>query len=93
MRRLIALFALALSGCTTAGTSYLHASHPLAGWPVGPAWEEDTIDAAEIWGRRELGYGVFVESSVAYKLRDGGMRGPRLLYLGRVGVVLYDRRR
>jgi hypothetical protein len=83
---------LILTGCTTVSVEYTHLSHPNAGWPVSPEWTEDTLDGVAVVGRREYGERLYVESALVYKLRDGGIRGPDLAYIGRIGVTIYDRR-
>jgi hypothetical protein len=53
---------------------------------------EDTLDAIYVNGRYEYGR-FYVDSAVGYKVTDGGLTGPKVVWSGRFGVMLYDRRR
>jgi hypothetical protein len=81
-----------LVGCTALGVEYGHTSHPFAGPPFGPDGMEDTLDAIYVNGRYEYGR-FYVDSAVGYKVTDGGLTGPKVVWSGRFGVMLYDRRR
>lgn len=70
------------AGCTSMRVEYEHQSHPFAGWPFGPANEEDTLDlinaclvrSAQVSERVRS----FGESCLGYRLVDGGFYGPEL---------------
>lgn len=77
---------LSLSACATgARIETEHVSHPFAGWPFGPAAEEDALDQVNAileWHRPE---GWYAEAGVGYVIADEGFRGPPLTFTARVG--------
>ncbi len=91
-----ALAALALTGCAVMPTALLieeeHVSHPLAGWPVGPASEEDALEQTNLlleWTSPT----TYVIVGVGYKHGDMGFRGPRLTGTLRAGYRIPLRRK
>lgn len=71
--------------------SLSHVSHPSAGYPTGPANEEDTLDTlgsaiVHKWGHWHI------YNRLAFKLRDGGVYGPDLVYQGQVEYVISIRK-
>lgn len=78
------------TGCTSMQVEYEHVSHPFAGWPFGPASEEDTLDQVNACllrstqtSERVRTYGA---SCLGYRLTDGGFYGPSLTGGFRAGV-------
>lgn len=80
---------LVVSGCASlhpdAGRVYWgHVSHPQVGPPFGQRHEEDSLDtlnAALVW--RDGAW--FVETGLGWKLVDGGVYGPDLVFSSRIG--------
>ncbi len=87
---IVALLVFSFAACTHLTASVQHTSHPLAGYPVGPANQEDTLDLAKVCAKAEYRQGVrllwYVENCLGYKLRDGGFHGPSLTYQGEAGI-------
>ncbi len=87
---LLAACLIALQGCTSLSAEINHTSHPLAGYPVGPAYQEDTLNLAQLCAGAEYRHGVrllwYVENCLGYKLTSGGFVGPDLTYQGSAGV-------
>lgn len=77
-----AIMIVQCTGCTSIRTEYEHVSHPLAGWPFGPANEEDTLDVINACLVRSVQVSErvrsFGESCLGYRLTDGGFYGPEL---------------
>lgn len=67
-----------------------HVSHPLAGYPFGPASEEDALDHVGPVGRCTVGRG-YVDMNLGWKIGDGGFYGPRLTGGVRIGVEIWKR--
>jgi hypothetical protein len=86
-----AALAIALSGCATVSAEWAHTSHPMAGYPFGPSYEEDTLDTLNVIGRHQIGR-TYVEMGVGYKLADGGFYGPELTFTSRIGVEIWSRK-
>jgi hypothetical protein len=84
-------------GCTFLTASVQHTSHPLAGYPVSPATDEDSLDLAKLCAGSEYRQGHrllwYVEQCLGYKLRNGGFVGPSLTYQAEAGVKVYLGRR
>lgn len=96
---LVAIFAVIVatcSGCASVAPTRLdacatHVSHPLRGWPTGPATEEDSLDTVGVCGEWEVGR-VTIDQSLGYKYVDGGFNGDDFVYLGRFRFKLWERR-
>ena len=101
MNRLAILAACATlqTGCASYHVEYEHISHLSAGWPSGPSDEEDTLDHVQLCGMRKLEElfnntrsgklgDVELTWCVGYKLRDGGIAGPRDTAAWRIKVPL-----
>lgn len=87
-RALIAVAALAFTGCAVLKPQAVqaeleHISHPLAGWPAGGKYDEDSLTQVNTLLRWDIG-GVTVENGLGYVVKDGGFYGPRLTYTGRI---------
>lgn len=93
-KHLIALAALALAGCATpdrVSTGWSHVSHPLLGWPSGPANEEDVLDVADVrleWNRGRYRF----EASLGYQLANGGFYGDDFLFMSRASYSLWSKK-
>lgn len=90
-KSILALLAVALTGCSSVRVEWEHVSHPFAGPPFGPQSEEDSLDTLNVITRKEAGR-VYIETGLGYKLGDGGFYGPGLTFTSRIGVELGDRR-
>lgn len=97
MKRIIALAALALAGCSLAPTSVNaeleHVSHPLAGWPINASNNEDALTQANVIARWQTGR-VYVEHGLGWNIQGengGGFYGPGLTYTGRIGVEIWSK--
>ncbi len=99
LRLWLALRALAflLVWLLSQGCSYLkleaeHISHPMAGYPVGPADQEDTLNQVNACLGKRARLGVramwYAEHCLGYKVTDGGFYGPSLTYTGRTGIEI-----
>lgn len=86
------LLIVSCSGCTTVSVDTMHVSHPLKGYPFGPANEEATLDVIGVTARKEYGR-FYVENSLQYRYIDGGFYGDDFIYTGRIGVTLWDARK
>lgn len=80
------------SGCAELRPNYYkaeieHVSHPFAGWPFGPAYEEDALTQANVVAVIERG-SLSIEQGLGYKIDYGGLgggfEGPYLTYIGRL---------
>ncbi len=89
MKLIICLAALMMSGCSLTA-ELAHTSHPLRGAPFGPAQEEDTLNLAQLCGRKQYAR-VFVEHCLGYQLTVGGFYGDDFIYTGRFGVRIFGR--
>jgi hypothetical protein len=87
----VALFLVAMcsAGCAIAPHSVRaeleHVSHPLAGYPFGPADEEDALSQLNVLLKWHQQRGWYTEAGCGYKLMDEGMHGPRLTFTARIG--------
>lgn len=93
-KTLIAAMAIYLSGCastqpTSCDAVYEHVSHPFAGPPFSPQYEEDWLDNLGGVCRWESGGRVYTELGLGYVLSDGGFKGPNLTGSVHVGVHLW----
>lgn len=93
---ILAAAALAMTGCAvlpdSANVEILHASHPLAGWPVSANNTEDGLSEVNVVARWQHG-NVYVENALGYNLQGtngGGFFGPSLTYTGRIGYQLWS---
>lgn len=93
---LAAVAAASLSGCAVMpdrlDACVTHVSHPMRGWPTGPATEEDSLDTAGICGEWRVSDRVTIDQSLAYKYADGGFAGDDLAWFGRFRFKLWERR-
>lgn len=70
---------------------YLHASHPLLGWPFGSTNEEDFLDTAGLrasWHKDRY----YMELGLSQQLTDSGFYGDGFIFTSRVGVTLWSRK-
>jgi len=97
MKGLIAIAALALTGCVSMpdriNAELEHVSHPLAGWPINASSNEDGLTQANLIARWQTGR-FYVEHGLGWNVQGqngGGFYGPELTYTGRVGVTLWSK--
>jgi hypothetical protein len=95
VKGLIAIAALSLTGCMSmpdrVDAGYTHVSHPLLGWPFGPADEEDFLDVLEVraaWHKDRY----FLEMGLGQQLTDSGFYGDGFIFTSRVGVTLWSKK-
>ncbi len=89
---LVSISTLALSsGCTLITAEIEHTSHPLAGYPFGPADEEAALNTLNIVFRQDYSNGVYVEQGLGYKIctHEYDFVGPKVTYTGRIGITLW----
>jgi hypothetical protein len=96
VKRIIAISALALTGCGLAPTSvsleHQHLSHPLLGPPFGPSNQEDTLDVLGVRTRWARGP-YYVEAGLGQQMKDSGFYGDGIIFTSRVGVELWSKQR
>lgn len=92
MKTLLAIAALALTGCSVTPSSvsleHTHVSHPLLGWPFGPSEQEDTLDTLGFRARWVSGR-YYVEAGLGQQMKDSGFYGDGIIFTSRVGVTLW----
>ena len=86
---ILAALSSVLLGCASVQPDYLfaeaeHVSHPFAGYPFGPASDEDCLNQQNVGAGWSRG-GAYVEQSLGVKLNDCGFYGPDLTYTLRIG--------
>jgi hypothetical protein len=88
------------AGCSALRPTYYkaeieHVSHPFAGWPFGPADEEDALTQANLLTVIERG-NLSIEQGLGYKIDSGGLgggfEGPHLTYIGRISYKFGERK-
>ncbi len=100
MKALMGMTAIILlSGCSTMGSfcdesklslEYSHTSHPMAGRPFESQYgSEDTLDTLGPNLRCERD-GVYIDSTLGYKIYRNGFEGPGLTGSLNVGVTLWE---
>lgn len=82
------LAALLMTGCASLPDAvrleWQHVSHPLAGPPFGPTTAEDSLDQLNALAKWQQD-GWYYEAGFGWKVTDGGMYGPRLMFTSRIG--------